>query len=224
MEYKELPGYWEDFRVCTYLRLDEAAALLAGENPHTVVTDGLSPGKAALILREMKADLCFAIRAPEPFDDWTEEVLLRARLFESLTTILKAGTGEIVLDDEKQCLIEDDIDSSSTSAPAAFAEWADGRGIPHYWLRFGEGVQGHAIKVRAGLPFPYELQAAIDAFKAVSGNPEALKGKTPKQAITAWLEANRELSKDAIRRVAVVANWGKKGGAPVTPNRSDSAE
>lgn len=214
MEYKELPGYWEDFRVCTYLRLDVAAALLAGENPHTVKTDGLSTGKAALILHEMKLDLCLAIAAPP------EKDLFSYGFFEAHISIIKSGTGERIPLGEGQYVTVDEIDSSSWGRPFAFAHWAEVRGIPHYWPTLGKLVRD----APGQLPYPYELQAAIDAFEAVSGNPEALKGKTPKQAITAWLEANRELSKDAIRRVAVVANWGKKGGAPVTPNRADSAE
>lgn len=67
--------------------------------------------------------------------------------------------------------------------------------------------------------YPPELRAAIEGFHAVYGDPSAISGRTPKQALLKWLERNTELSKDARDRVATVANWLPKGGAPKTPSR-----
>lgn len=66
---------------------------------------------------------------------------------------------------------------------------------------------------------PDELRAAIEAFRAVHDDPAALKGRHPKQALLAWLEANKPgIGPNARERIATVANWQPKGGAPKTPN------
>ena len=68
--------------------------------------------------------------------------------------------------------------------------------------------------------FPEELRAAIDAFTAVKGDEKALAGKSPKQALAAWLNENKQgMTGKAKERVATVANWEAKGGAPKTPQR-----
>lgn len=65
--------------------------------------------------------------------------------------------------------------------------------------------------------FPDELRAAIKAFNAVRNDPGAMRGKTPKQALEAWLLKNTELGTAARERVAMVANWQPTGGVPKTP-------
>lgn len=66
--------------------------------------------------------------------------------------------------------------------------------------------------------FPPELRAAIDAFEAVSRDQNATKRNSPKGALRAWLDTNRtDLSEGARDRIATVANWQPKGGAPKTP-------
>jgi hypothetical protein len=72
-----------------------------------------------------------------------------------------------------------------------------------------------------------KLAAAIEAWKAVSSDPDLRVGKTVKQALIVWLRqhANRfGLTKDdgnpneqGIEEVAKIANWDTKGGAPKMP-------
>lgn len=66
--------------------------------------------------------------------------------------------------------------------------------------------------------YPDELRAAIDAFEAVSREPALTAKQTPKAALAAWLAKHKpELSGHARDRIATVANWLPRGGAPKTP-------
>jgi hypothetical protein len=72
-----------------------------------------------------------------------------------------------------------------------------------------------------------KLAAAIEAWRAVSGNPELRRGKTIKQALDKWLREHANefgLTKEdgnpneqGIEEVAKIANWDLKGGAPKSP-------
>lgn len=62
--------------------------------------------------------------------------------------------------------------------------------------------------------YPIELDFAVKAWQAVSATESNVK---PKARIKAWLNANAsELSDEAKKRICVVANWDKKGGATKT--------
>jgi hypothetical protein len=72
-----------------------------------------------------------------------------------------------------------------------------------------------------------KLAAAIEAWKAVSGDTELRRGKSVKQALIVWLRQHANefgLTKEdgnpneqGIEDVAKIANWDTKGGAPKTP-------
>ena len=65
--------------------------------------------------------------------------------------------------------------------------------------------------------YPYELEAAVSAFEGVRENAALTAKRSPKSALLEWLETNRpKLSESARERVATVANWSPKGGAPRT--------
>lgn len=79
-------------------------------------------------------------------------------------------------------------------------------------------VVGEEAKPVEGRALPNELQAALEAFRAVSNDPEALRGRSVKAALLSWLEVNKPgLSVLARERIATVANWRPSGGAPRTP-------
>ena len=64
-----------------------------------------------------------------------------------------------------------------------------------------------------------ELEAAIAAYRAVRHNPALLRGKKPSAALRKWLAENfPSLSEGALKRIIVVANWEKVGGAPKSPS------
>jgi hypothetical protein len=58
--------------------------------------------------------------------------------------------------------------------------------------------------------YPSELDAAMQAWLAVSGNRDT--SMTVKAQITDWVEPRFELSKEALLRIATVCNWEKYGG------------
>lgn len=76
--------------------------------------------------------------------------------------------------------------------------------------------------------FAPKLSAAINAWKAVTDNPDTQKGKTPKQALEKWLRENASkygLTKDdgspnetGIEEICKIANWKPEGGAAKTPS------
>ena len=75
--------------------------------------------------------------------------------------------------------------------------------------------------------FAPKLAAAVKVWEAVSGEPDLMRGKTPKQAMMKWLRQHANdfglIKEDGspnetgIEEVAKVANWQEKGGAPKTP-------
>ena len=75
--------------------------------------------------------------------------------------------------------------------------------------------------------YSVKLAAAVEAWRAVSGNEELRRGKSVKQAIVVWLRQHANefgLTKDdgnpneqGIEGVAKIANWDTRGGAPKTP-------
>jgi hypothetical protein len=72
-----------------------------------------------------------------------------------------------------------------------------------------------------------KLAAAIQAWTAVSADPELRRGRSVKQALGIWLRQHANefgLTKEdgnpneqGIEEVAKIANWDTKGGAPKTP-------
>lgn len=72
-----------------------------------------------------------------------------------------------------------------------------------------------------------KLAAAIEAWKAISGDAELRRGKSVKQALIIWLRQHANefgLTKEdgypneqGIEDIAKIANWDTKGGAPKTP-------
>jgi hypothetical protein len=73
-----------------------------------------------------------------------------------------------------------------------------------------------------------KLAAAIEAWKAVSGDDQLRRGKSVKQAMIVWLRQHANefgLTKEdgnpneqGIEEVAKIANWDTKGGSPKTPS------
>lgn len=111
------------------------------------------------------------------------------------------------------------------------------------WLRSNGVTTGFFFPSGAGTPdyldskhprYRKELAAAVSAWLALE-DQNLLKGKTPKQALTAWVESRYkelglfhekdepknkttkgDVNKSAIERVVAFANW-KDGGPPKTP-------
>ena len=88
--------------------------------------------------------------------------------------------------------------------------------VPNQELNSGQLDTTNAIKYTfdpKSTTYSLELDLACQAWRAVSSTSD--KGK-PKARIGKWLRDNTDLSKSAIERVSVVANWEKVGGATPT--------
>jgi hypothetical protein len=77
---------------------------------------------------------------------------------------------------------------------------------------------------------PFKLAAALKAWSAVTSDSARLRGKSPKQALKAWLIENAadlgltnrrgEPNGTGIDEICKVANWKPRGGATPTPASS----
>jgi hypothetical protein len=107
------------------------------------------------------------------------------------------------------------------------------------WLQRRHLVDNFFFKVtksRSDYTAPWDefyapkLAAAVAAWEAVTSDPNRLRGKSPKQALEAWLTDHAAeydlVNKDGtpnrtgIGEAAKVANWQPAGGAPKTPYTS----
>lgn len=80
---------------------------------------------------------------------------------------------------------------------------------------------------RSSAPLPPKLNAAFRAWVAVTTDPRLQRGKSPKQALKAWLVEHASelgllkrdggLNETGIEDICKVANWKPEGGATPTP-------
>lgn len=88
-------------------------------------------------------------------------------------------------------------------------------------IQFDDGANV-ALQLEADCPqYPKKLMVAIEAWQAVTSDPQLLKNMTPKAALLKWLDDNVKrypwLNNTSIEEIAKVANW-KSGGPSETPN------
>ncbi len=86
----------------------------------------------------------------------------------------------------------------------------------------------HALPALDARQMPKKLAAAVKAWAAVSSDPSRLRGKSPKQALEAWLleqaselgllNRKGEANRTGIEEICKVANWKPEGGATPTPS------
>lgn len=113
----------------------------------------------------------------------------------------------------------------SLNPPNYYIEWALSKGVTIPWLNYAikKGFyksETHLTQAEKPIfdkdssAYPVELDYAFRAWQAVTSNLG--KGK-PKSQIMAWLNTNaKELSHEAKKRISIVANWDKLGGATRT--------
>lgn len=96
------------------------------------------------------------------------------------------------------------------------------RGVPGHF--FGRNSRATSV---VNPQMPPKLNAALRAWAAVTSDPMLLRGRSPKQALRAWLTdhaeelglTNRsgEPNATGIDEICKVANWKPEGGATPTP-------
>jgi len=106
-------------------------------------------------------------------------------------------------------------------------EWMQKNNIPSKFF-FPESEKIHNEFLNPNNPnYAPKLASAVNAWIAVSENPELARGKTIKQSLMKWLRENAKEyglnddegkpSEHLIEEIAKIANWDTKGGAPKTP-------
>lgn len=117
----------------------------------------------------------------------------------------------------------------TTVATTDLKAWLASRGVVtgFFFPDVDEKQPGYLEK--SHLNYAPKLAAAIRAWEVVTSDTELLRGKTPKQALSKWLNehaAAYELTNDdgmpnltGVEEVAKVANWRPGGGASKTPGR-----
>lgn len=119
----------------------------------------------------------------------------------------------------------DDVDIHYTQiAREDLDEFFDKGGIPGHF--FGRGFKPAGAS-GATAQLPPKLNAALRAWTAVTSEPRLLRGKSPKQAMRAWLvehadelglrKRDGEINEAGIQEICKVANWRPEGGATPTP-------
>lgn len=195
-----LQPYWMLWSIVESLSIREASRLLAGLDPkpysNRIDSDKEGAAKAeafnVALIRTVQDGKIRPVRALSWFNDI------------NATYPAPCDPGSPDLCDETILRVTD------------LSEWAERVGLEHYWRK----ATGPALNTLDLARYPDELRAAIEAFDAVRDDPKATAGKTPKAALSAWLDTNKaDLSKNARERIATVANWQPSGGAPETPTR-----
>jgi len=191
--------YWKIWEIVDPLSIQEAARLLAGLNPRPSTNRIDSNRGMAAKAEAYEVALIRAVQGGRLHS--AVPLAWQANGYDQWPVACDPASDELC---------------SETKIPVVdLVQWAHSCGLPHHWHVNSSGLrQGTSDLSR----YPDELRAAIEAFDAVRDTPKATAGKSAKQALAAWLEANKpELSANARDRIATVANWQQVGGAPKTP-------
>lgn len=182
----------------------ESACILANIDPATCEATFALPGKAntmrELITRALLAGNlpCFAAKERcEPDSEYSSR-------------------------DARHVGPHTDLADDTTVLVTNLAAWCETKGIAHPFRARAD--QTIAAPARSLDRYPEQLRAAIEAFEALRHDSGATAGKSAKDALMAWLETNTNLGKGARERVAIIANWQPKGGAPKTPIRKPTPQ
>ncbi len=237
--------YW---RLCESLNAYQAAALIIGQTP-SLIDNGeyrylrlaeynsqpsrLDPSFQAAVtalkgaIRDGTLSAKIRVSAREyGYADALADVEYNEILFEDGRG-RTAEEGEVLSADGKlfyKPLIDWDLTSIATNDIRA---WLLTRGFTagFFFPNREEGQPGYLEKTHPN--YAPKLAAAIRAWEAVTSDPERLRGKTPKQALTKWLNEHAAaygLTKEdgtpnatGVEEAAKLANWRPEGGASKTP-------
>ena len=220
--------YW---RLCDEFNICQAALLIAGEDPshNQYYVEGWSPENRPAGYEAAKMSLKNAISTYT----LTAKIRYQATGFIELllttSSLQKAQGKEAVEIEGRKFLARQNIDWGTTTVNREdLCNWLKVRGFNDGFF-FIKNAQASLPNYINSLNENYspKLAAAIEAWQAISSQPELSKAKSVKQAIVIWLRTNAGkfgLIKDdglpnenGIEEVAKVVNWETKGGAPKTP-------
>lgn len=209
-----------------YWTLDEALALAFGKAPEVVRWENVKPYiDVSAFARQFARVRDLAIRAKnwqQLFDPVMPGIFLAwARRFEvpvpeSLVKTVEARG--IVVADWKDIYDElkvrfDSVEVARAKITAENQSLKEERdALKSQVTKLEDEIRGWQFDESAE-HYPSELDVAMQAWWAVTKNPD--NAVTPKQQLQAWLEQYYpKLSVEARERIAIVCNWGKRGGRP----------
>ncbi len=206
---------------------------------HWRLCDELTVEQAALLMLNIAPDSKDSWHLTRDFREGRPDGYLA--YYTALTNAVEAKTikAKIVLGEERRKTLDMDGCEAYETFQTGKPDWDQSKILVSSlkdWLR----TRG----VRTGFFFPQatndipdylnpdhphyapKLAAAVGAWEAVNADESLLRNKSPKQAITAWLnEQGKRYGlfddvdkpiEDGIEQVAKVANWKPSGGAPKT--------
>ncbi len=205
----DLFDYW---RLCDELTVTQAAHLVVGEiPPSSPVGSAEDFGDAA----QHDAQVSQKLAATES----AIAIALRSGKIDG-AVIPKFRLVEVMegADEYVETPVPNSLDPGRSRVNVdSLKEWLRSKGVKSsFFLPFSDGDAAYLD--RAHPRYSAKLAAAVSAWQAW----EETKGRTPKQAILAWLQvhaADFGLSGSAISDIATIVNWKPEGGAPKTPSR-----
>lgn len=194
-----LNPYWDQWQHVEAVTITQAACLLTLNDPSRHSSGRVLPSEADAMATAIQQAIL--LRRLPPFAAWAYDP-------DYGQTVAVAGHD---LSPHLNLLRD------STIRVSDLAAWCDSKGIQHCWSALSANDEHEKPTMDIG-HYPGELRAAIEAFNAVSANPTAIAGRSPRTAIVEWLESHKpEIGANARERIATVANWQPAGGAPKTP-------
>jgi hypothetical protein len=198
--------YW---RLCDELSVIQAALLIAGcdPSPDADYVEGLDPEKRPVGYEAAKTAISNALR--------------RSAIVGRLAPIYEHD-----INGNTVGAVEDSIDLAGSRVEVeSLRDWLAGRGLKTGFF-FPEPIASQDYLDPKHPRYAPKLAAAVLAWTAAD-NEDALRAKSPKQALVKWLREHASkfgLTDDdgkpnetGIEEAAKVANWQPSGGAPKTP-------
>lgn len=238
-EWKQIGPFWS---LSDTFTVHEAAALIAGFDPHAVdasgeffrnietgLTDSNGIGHVATVLKVLAnainaGKLKAMIRRDARLQGWDE----CPSLGEASRSLYPIDPGAIPDGFEQGVIYREAPDWKKTTIDREdLIAWLRSRGHTTGFF-FPDEVSVAPDYLNPKLPNGYapKLAAAVNAWLAVQAMPDT-KGRTIKQALVKWLRENAatygltddegKANETGIEEVAKVANWETKGGVAKTP-------
>jgi hypothetical protein len=233
------------WRLCSELKVTEAALLMVGIDPSSEVgsnCDGWKPHeqpdgyvaiKAALCHDILSGKLPARVRRSARVRGWNDEPGDGEQFTKAVHIMpsdwLEEGNPNIAADPPWVPAITSGIIFRAepdwrltTVSVDALRVWLTSRSVNTGFF-FPDGDDAPDYLDPGNTRYAPKLAAAVQAWKATH-DPQ---GETPKQALTRWLNENAKayglsnakgkLNSSGIKECAKVANWQSRGGAPKTP-------
>lgn len=204
-------GGLDVWKICDKLSVVQAASLILGLDPSEYEDVGdrssaMHPTGYAPVFQALKD----AVIAGQ---------LKASVVSKDLSSVLVIG----MIPEEKRIIEMSETDWQATTVQVAdLKEWLVSKSMkPEFF--FSEDQFN--IHNKDSEFYASKLAAAVRAWEAVTMDKALLKNKSPRKALTKWLEDHATvygLSKQAIDEISKVANWKPEGGVPGTPSKSDT--